>query len=418
MLAVAAEDALKLVEDGVVLVQVGEARANVFMHVQCHDRLALAVDIPQLHCHVVAANKVAPVAAELHIRDGGDHLREERARGAGVALLEEHVVLVTERLGTHVHQADGALAAAVREEVAVVRVELRARDHLGQFLHVGWLDVHDVEAALGGQVPQVYSEIIRREVRLVVAVHGDGVDIVGVGVGVDAPAARGKLAVRADEPREGEDALATGAGREAVSGRAAIYGASASSADGLSATIRVVRLLHDAAHLPLEHLPELHCLVVGGEQKLRAVAAVHPPDLVDLLLDVQGLEVVELRLVALKLRDVAIELLAARHRHIAARRRGAVYLHVLRTVVPALLAAVGGVTLSEEHDAAAAVAGGQVTAVPGELDGGDYVGVLHLLRGVLALPKDLEEVPVDDLRPARHVPVPSPVRHVVIVAAV
>eukprot|EP00958_Prasinococcus_capsulatus_P007097 scaffold659_cov329-Prasinococcus_capsulatus_cf.AAC.6 len=102
--------------------------------------------------------------------------------------------------------ADGALAAAVREEVAVVRVELRARDHLhscsvinaqpslsdtrsaqatppaarapspkrkrahlGQFLHVGWLDVHDVEAALGGQVPQVYSEIIRREVRLVVA---------------------------------------------------------------------------------------------------------------------------------------------------------------------------------------------------------------------------------------------------------
>lgn len=53
-------------------------------------------------------------------------------------------VLVAEGGGAHVTQADGALAAAVDEGVALVRVELGRRDHLRQLLHVGRLDVHDV----------------------------------------------------------------------------------------------------------------------------------------------------------------------------------------------------------------------------------------------------------------------------------
>jgi len=53
-------------------------------------------------------------------------------------------VLVAERRLPHVTQADGALAAAVGEGVALLRVELCRGDHLRQLLHVGRLDVHDV----------------------------------------------------------------------------------------------------------------------------------------------------------------------------------------------------------------------------------------------------------------------------------
>lgn len=56
-------------------------------------------------------------------------------------------VLVTQGGCTHVTEAQGALAAAVDEEVAVMRVELRRSDHLREVLHVSWFDVHDVWAA-------------------------------------------------------------------------------------------------------------------------------------------------------------------------------------------------------------------------------------------------------------------------------
>lgn len=53
-------------------------------------------------------------------------------------------VLVTQGRRPHVAEPQGALAAAVDEEVAVVGVELGGGDHLGEVLHVGRLDVHDV----------------------------------------------------------------------------------------------------------------------------------------------------------------------------------------------------------------------------------------------------------------------------------
>lgn len=56
-------------------------------------------------------------------------------------------VLVTQGGRTHVTEAQGALAAAVDEEVAVMRVELGRSDHLREVLHVSWFDVHDVWAA-------------------------------------------------------------------------------------------------------------------------------------------------------------------------------------------------------------------------------------------------------------------------------
>lgn len=53
-------------------------------------------------------------------------------------------VLVAQGSCPHVTEPQGALAAAVDEEVAVVRMELGCCDHLREVLHVGWLDVYDV----------------------------------------------------------------------------------------------------------------------------------------------------------------------------------------------------------------------------------------------------------------------------------
>lgn len=65
------------------------------------------------------------------------------ARDAGRAALT-FGVLVAQGGRPHVAEAQAALAAAVHEQVAVVRVELGRRDHLREVLHVGRLDVHDV----------------------------------------------------------------------------------------------------------------------------------------------------------------------------------------------------------------------------------------------------------------------------------
>lgn len=53
-------------------------------------------------------------------------------------------VSVAERRGSHVTQAQRALAAAVHKQVAVVRVELCCCYHLCQILHVCWFDVHNI----------------------------------------------------------------------------------------------------------------------------------------------------------------------------------------------------------------------------------------------------------------------------------
>ena len=48
------------------------------------------------------------------------------------------------------------------------------------------------------------------------------------------------------------------------------------------------------------YLPQLDRLVIGGEEEMGHVLSTQPPDLVDLLLDLQTLQVVELGLVTLE----------------------------------------------------------------------------------------------------------------------
>ena len=94
-------------------------------------------------------------------------------------------MLITQRTLSHIRQLDGPLAARIHEPVAALWVELRRRDHLRQLLHVGGLDVDDVEALiLDVEIPQVDPEIITADERLPVAVDRDAVDVIGVGVGI------------------------------------------------------------------------------------------------------------------------------------------------------------------------------------------------------------------------------------------
>ena len=46
---------------------------------------------------------------------------------------------------SHVAESDGALAGAVHEEITLLWVKLGGGDDLCELLHVGRLDVHDVE---------------------------------------------------------------------------------------------------------------------------------------------------------------------------------------------------------------------------------------------------------------------------------
>lgn len=53
-------------------------------------------------------------------------------------------MFVAESRGSHVTEAQRSLAAAIHEQVAVVRVELCRCYHLRQILHVCWFDVYNI----------------------------------------------------------------------------------------------------------------------------------------------------------------------------------------------------------------------------------------------------------------------------------
>ena len=97
-------------------------------------------------------------------------------------------MLVAQGAFPHVGQLDGSLAASVHEPVAALRVELCRGNDLGQLLHVGRLDVDNVEAlVLDVEVPQVDAQVVAADKRLAVAVDRDAVDVICVSVGVHSP---------------------------------------------------------------------------------------------------------------------------------------------------------------------------------------------------------------------------------------
>lgn len=143
-------------------------------------------------------------------------------------------------------------------------MELGRRDDLRQFLHVGRLDVDDVEALVGDlQVPQIKPEVVRREVRLLVRVDRYRVDVVGVSIGKN-PTGRGlhhqiHWLYRWHPQR---------ADRQRIT----------------YAAVVLPRVVTFDPFVPLGDLPQLYRLVVGRQQEVRLVLALQPSDLVDFLL--------------------------------------------------------------------------------------------------------------------------------------
>ena len=97
-------------------------------------------------------------------------------------------MLIAQSTFTHICQLNCALRAGVHEPVAADGVELCCGNDLCEFLHVGRLDVDNVEALiLDVQVPQVDPQIITADEGLSVTVHRYAVDVVCVCVGVRLP---------------------------------------------------------------------------------------------------------------------------------------------------------------------------------------------------------------------------------------
>lgn len=90
---------------------------------------------------------------------------------------------VTESALPHVGKLDGPLRARVHKPIAAQRVELSSSDNLSQLLHVGWLDVDNVEALiLNVEVPQVDAEVIAADEGLAIAIDGYAVDVIGMSI--------------------------------------------------------------------------------------------------------------------------------------------------------------------------------------------------------------------------------------------
>lgn len=70
ILSVSAESALKLVKDTIVLVEIAQLVTKVVVDVDCLDRSALHVDVPDLQRKVVARENVASILAELDVGNG------------------------------------------------------------------------------------------------------------------------------------------------------------------------------------------------------------------------------------------------------------------------------------------------------------------------------------------------------------
>lgn len=154
------------------------------------------------------------------------------------------------------------------------------------------------------QIPEVDAQLIGANVRLLVAVHADGVDMKGVSVGELPPEAGLHHRVDGDVLRQPQRALQlVGGGGRGAAGKVDVQRVvriTAAANDAAAAAIGELQLL---LHLPvlLRELPQFDGLVIGGQHEVGGILArVQPADLVDLLLNLQTLQVVELRLVRLK----------------------------------------------------------------------------------------------------------------------
>lgn len=171
-------------------------------------------------------------------------------------------MLVAKSALAHVGQLDSSLGAGVHEPVAADRVELGCCDDLGKFLHIGRFDIHNVEAlVLDVEVPQVDPEIVTADEGLAIAVHGDAIDMIGVGVRIRSARDGGNDGIMVCQAWHLQSSgILEGSPR--CPGQA-----TTTHGTGRSHLIRQVVLGHHFERL-VEYLPKLYGLVVCGEEEV------------------------------------------------------------------------------------------------------------------------------------------------------
>lgn len=144
-------------------------------------------------------------------------------------------------------------------------MEFGSSNHLRKLFHVGWLDVYNVEALVGNfQVPQIDAEIICRQIRFLIRVDRDAIDVVGMRVGKDSSWRRFHHQIHWFDA-----------------------GHSQSSNYGWipDATVFLLTIIAFYALVALRNFPQFYRFVVGAEQEVGLILALQPSNLVDFLLD-------------------------------------------------------------------------------------------------------------------------------------
>lgn len=178
----------------------------------------------------------------------------------------------------HIGKLDSALRASVHEPVTADWMKLGRCDYLREFFHVGRFDIHNVEAlVLNVEIPQVDSEVITANESFAIAVHGDTIYMVCVGVGVRSPwnsSHNGVMVCQAgkfESRRIFESA-------ERWSGHATTHG-------GRRGQFMGQIVLSDQFQGLVKHLPQLYGLVVCRKEEVRCILPPTPFYLVDLFFD-------------------------------------------------------------------------------------------------------------------------------------
>jgi hypothetical protein len=92
-------------------------------------------------------------------------------------------MLVAECALSHVSKLNGSFGAGVHKPIAACRVELGSSDDLSELFHVRWFDIDNVEAlVLNVEIPEVNPEVVGADKRLAIAIDGDAIDMIGVGI--------------------------------------------------------------------------------------------------------------------------------------------------------------------------------------------------------------------------------------------
>lgn len=97
-------------------------------------------------------------------------------------------MLITKSAFSHIGQLDGSFGAGIHEPITTLGVKFCSGYYFCQFLHIGRLDIDNVEAlVLDVEIPQIDAEIVTADKGLSIAVDRDAVDVISMRICICSP---------------------------------------------------------------------------------------------------------------------------------------------------------------------------------------------------------------------------------------